>query len=201
LGGNWFNETSDNTIVLFRNGVSPLEQQRFYDVVGDDYDIESWIEFSSLEEVEEFTPGSLNIMRSLDMPIFLAFFKEDFENDEESKDLYNKLRFMSYQYPYILFSYTDDPTYNYIREYMAIFWNDVPALGLFNSEGMMPVNYPRNQPYTIDNLGAFFESFMNGTVSSYDFMLPDANLDFGLNMPHSKRVQLVSLNLSILGRL
>jgi hypothetical protein len=192
MGENWFNETSKNTVVLFRDGVDPGDMQRFYDVETDDYDFESWISFSSLDEVEEFTPGSLNIMTSLDMPIFLAFLHENFTENVESKELYRKLQFMSYQFPHLLFTFTDDPEYDYLKEYMAIFWTDLPALGLFNNEGMLPVTFPRNQPFTIDNLVTFFDSFMNGTVNSNEFSLPSPNLDFGLNIPHGKRVVAVS---------
>jgi hypothetical protein len=188
MGENWFKDTSMNTMVLIKNGVDPGGVLRYYDFETDDYDFESWISFSSLDEIEEFTIESLKIMISLKMPIVLAFLHENFNGNAESKELYRILQYMSYQYPDLLFTFTNITEYNYLKEHMSIHWPDLPALGILDNKGVPPVSFPKNQPFTLDNLEAFFDSFMNGTANSEEFSLPNPNLDFGLNIPHAKRI-------------
>lgn len=92
-----------------------------------------------------------------------------------------------------MYTYTNNTDDYYLRDHMTIIWKDLPALGLLTNEGLMPVNFPRNQPFTLDNLKSFFGAFLNGTVHSHKFSLPDVNHDFGLNMEHAIRIDLVSM--------
>jgi uncharacterized protein (DUF2164 family) len=190
-GPHWFNETSHNSIVMFREKPERIGRQRFYDLETDQYAIQPWISYSSLDEVEKLTETTAKILQSLEMPFFLAFVPKDFENDEASMLLMNNLQSAAWSYPQMMFLYTDEQREYQIREHMTIIWDDLPSLGLLNHEGMVPCNFPRNQPFTKANLKTFFNSFINGTLHTAKFSLPDANLDFGLNLPHSLRVDLV----------
>ena len=92
FGPYWFNETSSNSIVVFREKPESIGRQRFYDVEGDDYNLKNWISFSSLDEVEMLTKYSAKILQDLNMPIFLALLPEKSEDDETSKELMSALR-------------------------------------------------------------------------------------------------------------
>jgi hypothetical protein len=188
MGENWFEETSKNTVVFFSEEFSPGNKKRIYDIETDDYDLESWISYPILDEIDEFTPLFHYIAKDSNRPIFLAFLHENFNENDESKKLYRKLQLMKYRFPNVIFSFTDDSEFDDFKLKMGIIWNDLPALGLFNNKGMTTVAFPRHQPFTLDNLVAFFGGFMYGKVNSEEFSLPNPNLDFGLNIPHAKRI-------------
>lgn len=192
LGAKYFNETSNSSVIIFRSGVAPDAQQRFYDIESDVYDLQEFINFSSLEDVEKLTLTSMNIMKDLKMPIFLTLLLKDFEKNKEASELMTNLRELSKEYPQLLFAYLDDEENHILRQQMAIIWPELPSIGLLNNEGMEPVNFPRNQKFSVANLRAFFDSFLNGTVSSYAFTLPELNTDYSKNMPHAKKIDLVS---------
>uniref|UniRef100_A0A7S3J4G6 Thioredoxin domain-containing protein n=1 Tax=Euplotes harpa TaxID=151035 RepID=A0A7S3J4G6_9SPIT len=183
MGAKWFNGTSTNSIVLFSNVRPPSDLQRMYDLeVKDNYDLTRWINFSSLEEVEEFTPLSYYIMKHFDMPIFIAFFDQNYTQHQECKSLMSKLEIIAHEYPQILFSYTDDSRLYHLKDKVFINWDEMPAFGLVNNEDMMPIVFPRNQPFTNPNLHAFLDGFMKGTIYNRNFTLPDVNLNFSSNM-------------------
>lgn len=186
----WFNETSHNSIVMFREKKEELGKQRFYDVEADDYDLKAWISFSSLDEVENLNKYTAMILQEVNMPIFCILLPEDWENDEKSKELIQNLKSCAYHYPQIMYTWTNSSDDHYLRDHMTIVWKDLPAMGLLNGENMMPVTYPRNQPFSLDNLKSFFGHFINGTINSSKFTLPDINQDFGMNMPHASRIDI-----------
>ena len=125
------------------------------------------------------------------MPIFIAFLEKNYTQSEISKQLVGRLSVMAHEFPRILFSYIDKPDLYFLRNKVSITWEELPSLGLFNNEGMMPIVFPRNQPFTIPNLRAFFGAFMNGTTYNASFTLPNLNLNYGENMKHAFQVQLV----------
>mmetsp|Transcript_4139 Transcript_4139/g.3464 ORF Transcript_4139/g.3464 Transcript_4139/m.3464 type:complete len:508 (+) Transcript_4139:259-1782(+) len=199
MGPHWFNDTSSNSIVIFREKPEENQRQRFYDIEGDDYNLKTWISFSSLDDVERLTQYSARIMQELSMPIFIALLPENHLEDEASIELMKGLRTCAYIFPEVLLSFTNDTDDLYLREHMTIIWKELPSLGLLTNEGMLPVNFPRNQPFTQDNLNSFFGHFMNGTIHTEKFDLPNLNLDFGLSMPHAHKIDTTESDTSING--
>lgn len=137
-GPHWFNETSYNSVVMFREKPERIGKQRFYDLENDDYAIEPWISYSSLDEVEKLTETTAKILQSLNMPIFIAFIPEKIEDDEASKLLITNLQSLAWSYPQMMFLYTDEERQYQIREHMTIIWQELPSFGLLNHEGMVP---------------------------------------------------------------
>ena len=167
MGTKWFNSTSNNTIVLFNNKRDPTGKQPFYDLESVHLSIKNWINFASLVEVNEFNSLTYHIMDMLHMPIFVAFLDQNYTKSERSKSLVDKLSKIAHEFPKILFSYIDKPEMYQLRNKVAITWEEIPSFGLFNNENMMPIIFPRNQPFTMPNLREFLNAFMNGVTRRY----------------------------------
>ena len=99
---------------------------------------------------------------------------------------------IAYQYPQILFTYTDKVSLQFLRNKVGITWDDFPSFGLFNNEGISPIVFPRKQPFTTLNMNTFLDWFMNGTIYNKNFTLPDVNINFGNNMENAFEIQFVS---------
>ena len=132
------------------------------------------------------------IMDLLDMPVFITFLDSNYTHWDAWESLMSKLHSIAHQYPQILFTFIDKEKLYFLKNKVGISWEEMPSLGLFNNEGIAPIIFPRNQPFTSLNLYTFFDWFMNGSIYNKNFSLPDANIDFGENMKHAFQVELVS---------
>ncbi|CAI2362257.1 unnamed protein product [Moneuplotes crassus] len=186
----WFSENSTNSIVVFREQSDIEKKNRFFSVEDENYDLKSWISFSSLDEVEELNKYTAMILQDIQMPIFLALLPEKWEDDKQSVELMNNLKSCAHHFPQIMYTYTNSSEDYFLRDRLTIVWKDLPAMGLLNNDGMMPVNFPRSQPFSLGNLKSFFGHFINGTIHTPRFTLPDVNTDFSLNMPHASQIDM-----------
>lgn len=179
----WFATKSKNTIVLIQNDKNLNLPQTFYNLDEDEHEFKAWLNFVSLDDIERFSPQAYQIVSYIDMPIFLAFFKKNFTQDDESFRLFKILKKIAYKYPPLMMMFTDDEVYYHLREQIHIQWEEMPAIGLLNNEGMLPVIFPKDQKMSEANLDAFFSAFLNGTIFHQEFTFPELEKSFGKYAP------------------
>ena len=184
----WFDVSSNNTIVMITKGDNPNDPMQFYNLDKDQHEFGSWLNFVSLEDVEKFTPQAYQIVSLLDMPIFITFFKANFTQNKKSLEVYRTLKQVAYQFPPIMYMFTDEESYYHLKEKIGITWDNMPSMGLLNNEDMAPVVYPKDQKLSKENLIAFFDAFMDGSIFMKNFTLPELNKDFSQYFPNGFEV-------------
>ena len=176
----WFDTSSMNSIVAFTRGE---HKEQYYDLAAENYDISLWLNAASVDAVENMTVQSLQVMETMDMPIWVAFVDTKHEKyGIKSTQLIEDMKEMIPDYPYFLFGYFEDRFFDYKKKQIGIDWDELPALALLNPPSEGYVILPKDTPLTKNNLKILFEKGVDNVMNNETIRYPDESYNMSRHL-------------------
>ena len=95
--------------------------------------------------------------------MFIAFINRSHKQyGDQSKHLYETLKQLSVKFPQLILAYLEGKDFTEKKREMGITWNEEPALAYSNHSDRDQWVFPRDKPFTKDNLGSFFSKWLIG---------------------------------------
>lgn len=165
MGTQWFDEDSTNSMVVFCSSKDEDKPVNYYDLNANIEYLDYWINSASLEHVEKMSVFSVQIMESMNIPMFVAFLDlngtDATPKSQEMLDILNKV---TLDYPQFLFGYFDNHSYDPKKKYLGIENENLPQFALFNPPEEITLVYPEDKEISHDNLRLFLDNGIDAAM-------------------------------------
>ncbi|CAI2368273.1 unnamed protein product [Moneuplotes crassus] len=165
MGTKWFDEGSTNSMVVFSSSKASGSPLNYYDLSSETVHLSYWINSASIEHLEKMNVFSVQIMESMHMPMYVAFVDvKKKKYVERSNQLLQVIRKVAYDYPYFLFGYFDNNSYDAKKNLIGIEGEEMPQFALFNPPNNVTVVFPTDKEINQENIRLFLDNGLDAAM-------------------------------------